>query len=54
MFDAIDGQRRIDEIAKALPLNPARSRREAARRFFERPWRYDQVVFDLTRLSLAE
>ena len=55
MFDAIDGTRRIEEIAnEAPPLDPVRSGLEVARSFFERLWWYDQVVFDAARLSLAK
>jgi SAM-dependent methyltransferase len=40
LFDAIDGQRTIGEIAQE------HGTLEASRTFFERLWRYDQVVFD--------
>jgi SAM-dependent methyltransferase len=40
LFDAIDGQRTIEEIA------PQAAHRHAARVLFEGLWRYDQVVFD--------
>jgi SAM-dependent methyltransferase len=40
MFDAIDGQRSIGEIA------PESAQRDAARVLFEALWWYDQVVFD--------
>jgi SAM-dependent methyltransferase len=43
LFDAIDGQRSIGEIA------PEHAQRKAARALFESLWRYDQVVFDLSR-----
>jgi SAM-dependent methyltransferase len=50
MFDAIDGQSSIGEIAKRVA---ASSRKEPpldlARALFERLWRYDQVVFDISR-----
>lgn len=42
LYDAIDGKRRISEIA----TRPAE--RETARIFFQRLWWYDQVVFDLS------
>ena len=42
-FDAIDGQRRIREIATQD------ASRDAARSLFERLWWYDQVVFDASR-----
>ena len=55
MFDAIDGERRIEEIAhEALPHESNQARRELARTFFERLWWYDQVIFDAARLSLAK
>ena len=47
LFDAMDGSRRIGEIAeKALPSSPRISQLDVARTFFERLWWYDQVVFD--------
>lgn len=45
-FDAIDGQRRIGEIVKRTQ---SVAPHEAARVFFERLWRFDQVVFDASR-----
>ncbi|MGY1530979.1 class I SAM-dependent methyltransferase [Luteimonas sp. A649] len=42
LFDAIDGSRSIGELA------PDCERRQTARILFERLWRYDQVVFDLS------
>jgi SAM-dependent methyltransferase len=54
MFDAIDGSRRIAEIAKEAPTHhPARSGVDVSRSFFERLWWYDQVVFDAARPALA-
>jgi len=45
IFDAIDGERAIGEIAREQgPL-------DAARALFERLWFYDQVVFDASRHS---
>jgi SAM-dependent methyltransferase len=43
MFDSIDGERTIGEIARQHG-DP-----NTARAFFERPWWYDQVVFDAPR-----
>ena len=43
LFDAIDGERTIGEIARAPGhLEPSRA-------FFERLWRYDQIVLDTSR-----
>ena len=44
MFDAIDGRRSIGEIA------PQAAQRDAAKVLFEGLWRYDQIVFDISRL----
>lgn len=41
MFEAIDGQRRIAEVVERASGDPHR-----AKTFFEKLWRYDQVVFD--------
>jgi SAM-dependent methyltransferase len=50
LFDDIDGKRSIGEIVeKALPPSQIKSQRDMARTFFERLWRYDQVVFDASR-----
>jgi SAM-dependent methyltransferase len=47
LFDAIDGTRRIGDIAeRVLPSSPNKSRFDMGRLFFERLWQYDQVVFD--------
>jgi hypothetical protein len=46
LFDAIDGERTIAEIADHEPR-----RRLRARAFFERLWWYDQVVFDASRVG---
>jgi SAM-dependent methyltransferase len=43
LFDAIDGERIIGEIASE------NGQRDSARALFERLWRYDQVVFDTSR-----
>ena len=46
-FDAIDGTRRIGDIVeKTTPSSPKNSQIEEVRTFFERLWRYDQIVFD--------
>ena len=42
LFDAIDGERTIGEIAGG-------ERQDAARKLFERLWWHDQIVFDATR-----
>jgi SAM-dependent methyltransferase len=42
LFDAIDGRRRIAEVADAARVTD----RDVPRRFFEQLWSYDQVVFD--------
>ena len=50
LFDAIDGDHCLGEIADnvgSFPGDP--SGREMPRRFCERLWRYDQVVFDTSR-----
>ena len=50
MFDAIDGTCRIGEIARrSMPSPRGESTLDHARAFFERLWRYDQVVFDSSR-----
>jgi len=43
IFDAIDGRRSISEIVGGTDENKARD-------FFERLWRYDQVVFDASKV----
>jgi SAM-dependent methyltransferase len=49
-FDAIDGNRSIGGIVERTSTSsPTRPYPEAARTFFERLWRYDQVVFDASR-----
>ena len=45
LFDAIDGERTIEEIA------PAHDNRDTARTLFERLWWYDQVVLDNSRVN---
>jgi SAM-dependent methyltransferase len=52
LFDAIDGNRSIREIAeRSLPPSATGCLQDRARRFFERLWRYDQVVFDASRAA---
>jgi len=55
MLDAIDGKCSIGDIARRTV---ASSRKESsldlARHFFERLWRYDQVVFDASRQQRKE
>jgi hypothetical protein len=49
-FDAIDGNRTIDGILeRTLPSSPTKPQLDMARSFFEKLWRYDQVVFDASR-----
>jgi len=48
LFDAIDGQRTIGEIAREY------GQPDAARALFEQLWWYDQVVFDASRLPEQE
>ncbi len=51
-FDAIDGDRSIGDIAEiSLASSPANSRQDKARCFFERLWRYDQVVLDASQTA---
>jgi SAM-dependent methyltransferase len=50
MFDAIDGKCSVGEIAKrAVPSSRTEPQLDLVRAFFERLWRYDQVVFDASR-----
>ena len=44
MYNAIDGQRNISEIAEAV-----KDSSPLAREFFEKLWWYDQAVFDISR-----
>jgi hypothetical protein len=44
LFDAIDGRRRVEDIARIAGM----TNQDATRSFVERLWRYDQVVFDTT------
>jgi hypothetical protein len=46
MLDAIDGRRSIENIVEEVEDSAPR-----ARKFFEKLWRYDQVVFDTSRSS---
>jgi SAM-dependent methyltransferase len=48
LFDAIDGRRSISEIADVVSGSAEGGR---ALDFFERLWRYDQVVFDRSRAA---
>jgi SAM-dependent methyltransferase len=49
-FDAIDGDRSIGDIVdRTLPSSQAKSQIDIGRTFFEKLWRYDQVVFDASR-----
>ena len=48
MFESIDGRRSIAEIIEYAGREDARPR---ARAFFEKLWRYDQVVFDRSSAS---
>jgi SAM-dependent methyltransferase len=50
LFDAIDGNCSIDDIvARALPSSQRQSQLDMARTFFERLWRYDQIVLTLEK-----
>jgi hypothetical protein len=49
MFDAIDGNRTIDDISETTLPSSRQQRQLDARNFFERLWWYDQVVFDASR-----
>ncbi len=50
LLDAMDGNRSVaDIIEKTWSSKPETSERNVARVFFERLWRYDQVVFDISR-----
>jgi hypothetical protein len=50
LFDAIDGNRSIGGIVeRASPSPQAKPQLDMARTFFEKLWRYDQVVFDASR-----
>jgi SAM-dependent methyltransferase len=46
MFDAIDGNRSIGDILETTLLSSRGEQQMDARRFFERLWWHDQVVFD--------
>ena len=50
LLGAIDGDRTLAEILPCVPDEPDCERR--ALRFFERLWRYDQIVFDASRARL--
>ena len=50
LFGAIDGTHSTNEILRVASDNPDNpDNRDGARRFFERLWHYDQIVFDATR-----
>jgi SAM-dependent methyltransferase len=50
LFDAIDGNRSINDIVKSMtPPSQEQSQRETVRTFFERLWWHDHVVFDASR-----
>ena len=50
LFGAIDGTHSTNEILRVASDNPDDpDNRDGARRFFERLWHYDQIVFDATR-----
>jgi len=49
LFDAIDGERSIGEIAERTLSSLDRTNLEVTRAFFERLWWHDQVVFDSSR-----
>ena len=53
MFDAIDGNRTIDNISEATLPSSHGQRQPDARNLFERLWWYDQVVFDASRVKHA-
>jgi len=44
MYDAIDGRRDVSEIIETV-----KGASPLARDFFQKLWRYDQVVFDTSR-----
>jgi SAM-dependent methyltransferase len=49
-FDAIDGQGCIGQIIESASSSvPRNSKSDSAKRFFERLWWHDQVVFDASR-----
>jgi len=47
LLGAIDGKRTLAEVLQFAALDGAGERRALS--FFERLWRYDQVVFDASR-----
>lgn len=54
-FDAIDGNCKIGDIVeKTSPGSKKANQLVMARRFFERLWLYDQVVFDASSSSLRK
>ena len=48
-FDAIDGEKSIAEILQITNHRSGIQDHDKARRFFERLWHYDQVVFDTSK-----
>ncbi|HET6977094.1 MAG TPA: class I SAM-dependent methyltransferase [Pyrinomonadaceae bacterium] len=48
MFDAIDGRRSVSEIVESVSGGGA-----LARKFFEKLWRYDQIVFDTSQEKVS-
>ncbi len=48
IYDAIDGRRTIGQIVDTVEGSGAR-----ARDFFQKLWRYDQVVFDTSKANAA-
>jgi SAM-dependent methyltransferase len=50
LFEAINGERTIEEVMDTLPVSKRDPQRlERARDFFERLWWYDHVVFDASK-----
>jgi len=52
LLDAIDGDRTLGGILRRVAVDPGDERRALG--FFERLWRYDQVVFDASSANLDE
>ena len=50
LLGAIDGNRTLAEILRFAPQ--ARDAERRALSFFERLWRYDQIVFDASRVAV--
>jgi SAM-dependent methyltransferase len=49
LFDAIDGNRTVEEILQRALISPAPIHHDTAHTFFERLWWHDQVVFDTSQ-----